>query len=402
MFKNISLRGMLAPPLLEAAAAAAAFTPTGPTQELSVGWVPPRGEDNGALIESIGGRHSMLRARVETRGVPTATLKEHVDKLCSKIEEVTGRKPGRRQVKELKEQALQELLPHAFPRRADIPVWFDAVAQRLVIGATGSRADLVATLMVRCFDDVRVDYLTTQRSPVHAMASWLLEGETDSLLTIDRECVLESSDELRSVVRYSRHNLDAEEIRDHVRAGKHPVALALTWNGRVSFVLTDALVLRKVEFLDVVFEGKASAPDADAFDADAAIATGELSSLLDDLITALGGLLVREEDPEQASQDAAAAGARLDNLARKDGATVTLSTSDGTVLAHFGDGPDPLYDQAVAIVVKELRASISLIQRHLRIGYNRAARLLERMESEGLVTPMTAEGNRDVRKAVGA
>ncbi len=57
---------------------------------------------------------------------------------------------------------------------------------------------------------------------------------------------------------------------------------------------------------------------------------------------------------------------------------------------------DPLYDQAVEIVVKNRRASISLVQRHLRIGYNRAARLLEDMERSGLVSPMQSNGNREI------
>ena len=57
---------------------------------------------------------------------------------------------------------------------------------------------------------------------------------------------------------------------------------------------------------------------------------------------------------------------------------------------------DPLYDQAVEIVVKTRRPSISLVQRHLRIGYNRAARLIEQMERAGLVSAMGSNGNRDV------
>ncbi len=64
------------------------------------------------------------------------------------------------------------------------------------------------------------------------------------------------------------------------------------------------------------------------------------------------------------------------------------------------DGPDgeadPLYDQAVEVVLKTRRPSISLVQRHLRIGYNRAARLIEQMERAGLVSPMGANGNREV------
>ena len=66
-------------------------------------------------------------------------------------------------------------------------------------------------------------------------------------------------------------------------------------------------------------------------------------------------------------------------------------------LGGGGDGEaDPMYDQAVQIVLQHRRASISLVQRHLRIGYNRAARLLEQMEKSGVVSGMATNGNRDI------
>ncbi|MEX3955063.1 DNA translocase FtsK [Trinickia sp. EG282A] len=71
-------------------------------------------------------------------------------------------------------------------------------------------------------------------------------------------------------------------------------------------------------------------------------------------------------------------------------------SADGAGGAASGGEADPLYDQAVEIVVKHRRASISLVQRHLRIGYNRAARLLEQMEQSGLVSAMSSNGNREI------
>ncbi|MDH1335842.1 hypothetical protein N5D63_16990 [Comamonas thiooxydans] len=61
-----------------------------------------------------------------------------------------------------------------------------------------------------------------------------------------------------------------------------------------------------------------------------------------------------------------------------------------------GDGPDPLYTEAVELVRKDRNASISYVQRKLLIGFNRAAALLERMESEGLVSRMDASGKRSL------
>jgi S-DNA-T family DNA segregation ATPase FtsK/SpoIIIE len=68
----------------------------------------------------------------------------------------------------------------------------------------------------------------------------------------------------------------------------------------------------------------------------------------------------------------------------------------GSGVSAEGTEGDDLYDQAVAIVLKNRRASISLVQRHLRIGYNRAARLLEQMEQSGVVSAMQSNGNREI------
>ena len=61
-----------------------------------------------------------------------------------------------------------------------------------------------------------------------------------------------------------------------------------------------------------------------------------------------------------------------------------------------GGEKDPMYDQAVEVVLKNRKASISLVQRHLRIGYNRAARLVEDMENAGLVSAMSGSGQREI------
>jgi S-DNA-T family DNA segregation ATPase FtsK/SpoIIIE len=70
--------------------------------------------------------------------------------------------------------------------------------------------------------------------------------------------------------------------------------------------------------------------------------------------------------------------------------------AEGVPAGEGGGESDAMYDQAVQVVLKNRRASISLVQRHLRIGYNRAARLLEQMEQSGVVSPMQSNGNRDI------
>jgi recombination associated protein RdgC len=128
------------------------------------------------------------------------------------------------------------------------------------------------------------------------MTSWLHDGdkldtEDRQGFDLDRDCELKSTDELRSVVRYGKHPLDVDNVREHIKAGKVATKLALTWRGRVSFVLNESMQLRMLSFLDVVFEAGAARIDdkAEAFEADVAIFTGEMTKLIPDLVEALGG-----------------------------------------------------------------------------------------------------------------
>jgi S-DNA-T family DNA segregation ATPase FtsK/SpoIIIE len=78
-----------------------------------------------------------------------------------------------------------------------------------------------------------------------------------------------------------------------------------------------------------------------------------------------------------------------------EGGVVDGEEGDGSTGGNSGE-KDPMYDQAVEVVLKNRKASISLVQRHLKIGYNRAARLVEDMEKAGLVSSMSGSGQREI------
>jgi recombination associated protein RdgC len=205
------------------------------------------------------------------------------------IEATEGRKPGKKEMKEIKEDVKMSLMPMAFSKESSVLVWIDPATNLLVMDAgSQTKADEVVTQLVKAFAGLSVTLLNTQVSPQSAMASWLITQESPAGFSVDRECELKAADESKSVVRYVRHPLDTDEVKQHVEAGKLPTRLALTWEGRVSFSLTEALQLKKITFLDVVFEATSTEKD-EGFDADVAIATGELRKLLPDLLEALGG-----------------------------------------------------------------------------------------------------------------
>ena len=124
------------------------------------------------------------------------------------------------------------------------------------------------------------------------MGQWLTTQEPPQAFSVDRECELKAADETKAAVRYARHALDIDEVKAHIESGKQPTRVALTWNNRVSLVLTDALQVKRVAFLDVVFEANSAQGKEDGFDADVAIATAELSQLIPDLLEALDGEVV--------------------------------------------------------------------------------------------------------------
>ena len=266
----------------------APFMECGATQERSFGFVPPRGEAHGPLAESVGGQW-ILRFMVEAKVLPGSVLARRVNEKAERIEQETGRKPGKKEKRDLKDEAKLDLLPMAFTKQGSTWVWMDPQARTLVLDTSSqARADAVVSTLVELLPPgFAVVLLNTQTSPQAAMSHWLKEQEAPVGFTVDRECELKAADEEKAVVRYARHPLDIEEVQAHIAAGKLPTKLALTWDDRVSFMLTEGLQLKKVSFLDTVFEDKAA--DDGGFDTDVAIATGELSKLIPDLIEALGG-----------------------------------------------------------------------------------------------------------------
>lgn len=269
------------------------FEPCGPTQEKSSGWVPPRGEQHGALVESING-HRILCFNIESKAVPGPVVKRKLGELVSEIETKEGRKPGRKESRELRDEIVRDLLPMAFARSASVWVWIDLQNGFMVLDCgSQSRADDVITAMIKCFDGLTLSPLNTQITPQAAMTQWLGadKEEWPAHFAPGREVELKSGDEMNSVVKFTRHHLDDEEMRRHIGQGKLPTKLALDWDGRVAFILTESTQLKRIAFLDGVFEDNATAEDNGGFDADMAIVTGELSAMIADLITALGGEL---------------------------------------------------------------------------------------------------------------
>ncbi|RIQ51018.1 recombination-associated protein RdgC [Bordetella avium] len=254
-----------------------------------LGWVSPR--ENGLLAHVVNGQ-ILLVLRSEKKLLPSTVVNQVARARAQEIEEQQGYKPGRKQMKEIKERVTEELLPRALSVYRDTRVWIDTQHRWLVIDAASSaRADEVIGLLVKTVDPLPLENLYVAQSPAAAMTGWLAEDEAPANFSIDQDTELRASGESRAAVRYVKHSIDTDDARRHIQSGKQCTRLAMTWADRVSFVLTESLDIKRVTPLDVLKErpDDQGANADERFDSDFALMTGELARLLADLVNALGG-----------------------------------------------------------------------------------------------------------------
>lgn len=304
-FKNLQVYRLPAPwavtsEQLAADLAPFAFQPCSSLDMQSQGWISPR--DNGELVYSIN-KQMLLLLGTEKKLLPTSVINQVTKIKAAEIEEQQGFKPGRKQMKEIKENVTDDLLPRAFSVWRSTWVWIDPVNGWLVVDAgSAAKADEVLKLLFKAVDKLPLETLHVVQSPVAAMTSWLVSDEAPSNFTVDQDTELRSNAESKATVRYVRHTLEADDVRRHIEAGKQCTRLAMTWADRVSFVLTESLTIKRVAPLDVIKENADATAqnDDERFDSDIMLMTGELSKMLTDLVAALGGEMAQEQMQKRA------------------------------------------------------------------------------------------------------
>ena len=266
-----------------------ALQPCGSFEMESRGWVPPRDDDRylhtleRQWLIMFGAHQKLLPGSIITQ-----TARERAARLADKQEHPVGRK----QMRDIRERVLEELMPKALSRRRTLGAWIDPVHHWLVIDtAADKKADALLESLIGADVEIEVKRLETQQSPAAAMTHWLSSGKAPAPFTIDQDLELKASGESRAIVRYVNHPLEGSEIRGHIAGGKTATRLGMTWKNRVSFMLTEQLQVKRVVFLDILKEETQDQADLaeEQFDIDFALMTGELAAMLADLVEALGG-----------------------------------------------------------------------------------------------------------------
>jgi recombination associated protein RdgC len=290
-FKNLQLYRLPAPwaiavDQLASALLPQAFVPASSNELLRQGWEPRRGQ----LVYAAQGQF-LLTLATDKKILPAKAINQRANAMADELEEQQGFRPGKKAMKELRERAADELLPRALSVRSHLNVWIDPKNGWLAVDTSSpSKADDVIKLLLKAVDKMPLESLRVQRSPVTMMTAWLESDEAPAGFTIDQDAILRATGESKAQIGYKRHSLDPEDMRRHIAAGKQCTKLAMTWNSRISFVLTDSLSIKSIKPLDVIKENAAiTYSDDERFDNDMTLMTGELAKLLADLVEALGG-----------------------------------------------------------------------------------------------------------------
>jgi len=257
------------------------FAPATGLQVSNLGWVPPFGGTD--LVFEVD-QVKVIALRIDVKVLPASAVAMAVREKCLELEREQGFKCGRRQTKEVKEQVVDAMLTKAFSRTTitNVYIWSGMM---LIDSTSPGVTDTVVGTLAKCVEPFPVTTIHLKTAPAAAMTGWLLEDEAPEFFSIDQEAELQSPDSRNSIVRYVRAPVPVDQIQH-----RQCVKLALTYDDRISFLLTDAFTFKRISLLDVTREGREDYAENEwgRLEGEVALITREVRGVFNALIHELG------------------------------------------------------------------------------------------------------------------
>lgn len=280
---------------LEESLAKHPLTECSPLETERRGWVAATPVSD-RLVYTVNGQH-LIALGTHTKILPASVVREETRKRAALLAEEQGFPVGRKQLRELKANVTTELLAKALVKTQVTRAWIDSVNGWLVVEASGAaRAEKLVGALRDALGSFAATLIETEHVPATVMAGWLRAGGATHRFSLDSDLELRALDQTKSAVRYVHHALDGQDIQVHLNAGKTVTRLGVTWNDRVSFVLTNRMEIKRLQFLAVEDEERSAESVEEQYDADLVLMTGGFAALLSDLVEALGGLVGTDEE----------------------------------------------------------------------------------------------------------
>ena len=286
------------PEALEAALASKPARPCASQELTTYGFVAPFGKGEDAPLVHVSGEYLLIAARKEERILPSSVVNDAVKEKVEEIETEQMRKVYKKERDRIKDEIIQAFLPRAFIRRSMI---FAAIAPRqgviLVNSASAKRAEDLLSTLREVMGSLPVRPATVKIAPVATMTDWVKSQQAAEGFYVLDECELRDTAEDGGIVRCKRQDLTGEEIQLHLSTGKVVTQLALAWQDKLSFILDDKMVIKRLKFEELLQEqAEQDSGDeaAQQFDASFQLMMMTFAEFLPVLFEALGG----EEIPQ--------------------------------------------------------------------------------------------------------
>ncbi|AOE83882.1 recombination-associated protein RdgC [Pseudomonas sp. TCU-HL1] len=285
----------------EALEAALATKPARPcaSQELTTyGFVAPFGKGADAPLVHVSEGFFLVAARKEERILPGSVVRDALKEKVDEIEAEQMRKVYKKERDQLKDEIVQTFLPRAFIRKS---ATFAAIAPAqgliLVDASSPKRAEDLLSTLREAIGSLPVRPVSVKIAPTATLTEWVKTQQAATDFYVLDECELRDTDEDGGVVRCKRQDLTSDEIQLHLTSGKLVTQLSLAWQDKLSFILDDKLVIKRLRFEDLLQE-KAEQDGGDdslsQLDASFTLMMLTLVEFIPQLFEALGG----EEIPQ--------------------------------------------------------------------------------------------------------
>lgn len=203
----------------------------------------------------ISGDCMLLRFGKEEKYLPSAVIREELDTKIAEIEVVEGRKVGRKEKADIKEELTFSLRPKAFSNLSDVWLYIDKKAELLVLNTTnGVMTEQSFRQLQTMLGSFPMVPLQAQASPSMVMTDWLMKNDVPASLETGSLCDLQDSLEDRSSIKFKKLEPLSEDVTRHLEQGMSVKNIGLRWTGKMSFVLCDDLTIKSLKWDDTLKE----------------------------------------------------------------------------------------------------------------------------------------------------
>lgn len=293
-FKNITLFHLTHPfrvtaESLEEKLAERGIRKCGPLEMSTIGWSNPLPQGS-AHVLSVDGCLLITAKKIE-KILPATVVREQLEERVAEIEANEARDVRNKEKQRLRDEITVELLPRAFTKSRTTYALIDPENGWLMVDtASRPRAEEVTVLLRETLGSLDITNPETETSPAGAMSQWLFHGTPPAGFTLDDECEIKENDEPGGTIRCKNIDITQGAVRKHLENHNRVVKLAMSWNDRLSFVLDQDLVLRRIKPLEVIDNLREENDDLDTevmFEADLMLFQSEVRGVIQRLLEIL-------------------------------------------------------------------------------------------------------------------